>query len=54
MRRVMDITKETGGAVRVNCGTEQVPMASEVYELQLTLYRHSETSNGCDEMHAVV
>ena len=29
MRRVMDGTKNTGGAVRADCGTEQVPMASE-------------------------
>ena len=30
MRRVMDLMKNTcGGAVHANCGTEQVPMASE-------------------------
>ena len=36
--------------MHVNCGTEQVPIASEPeYELQLTLCRHSVTSNGYDE-----
>ena len=29
MRRVMDATKNTGGAVRADCGTEKVPIASE-------------------------
>ena len=45
--------RNCGGAVRVNCGTEQVrwPLKDDtaVYELQLTLCRHSATSNGCDE-----
>ena len=29
MRRVMDGTKNTGGAVRADCGTEKVPITSE-------------------------
>ena len=54
MRRVMEVTKET---VAVQCvqivrqNRFRWPMKDDtaVYELPLTLCRHSATSNGCDE-----